>query len=133
MSYYRESRNGEKVLTVTSFRERSMKKHVLIAAAVALAITSAPAAITPVAAADTVKIGFMNGCPGGRGIFGRYQWEGCQLAVDHLGNKMAGMNVEVFKADTQHKPDVGRTINSSSNLASGSTITPDPFSLFFNL
>ena len=110
MSYYRESRNGEKVLTVTRFRERSMKKHALIAAAVALAITSAPAAITPVAAADTVKIGFMNGFPGGRGIFGRYQWEGFQLALDHLGNKMAGMNVEVFKADTQHKPDVGRTI-----------------------
>ena len=86
-----------------------MKKQLLILGAAAAIFTAGPGVISPVVS-ETVKIGFMNGFPGGRGIFGRYQWEGFQLALDHLGNKMGGMNVEVMKADTQHKPDVGRTI-----------------------
>ena len=87
-----------------------MKKQFIMVAALA-AFIGAPVVSVPAMAADTtVKIGFMNGFPGGRGIFGRYQWEGFNLALDHLGNKMGGMDVKVFKADTQHKPDVGRTI-----------------------
>ena len=52
----------------------------------------------------------MQGFAGGRGIFGRYGFEGFELALDHLGGKFGGMDVELTKKDTQHKPDVGRTI-----------------------
>ena len=86
-----------------------MKKQVLIAAASAAAIVATPAAFAPVSAAG-VKVGYMQGFAGGRGIFGRYGFEGFELALDHLGGKLGGMDVEVIKKDTQHKPDVGRTI-----------------------
>jgi branched-chain amino acid transport system substrate-binding protein len=86
-----------------------MKKQVLIAAASAAAIVTAPAAFAPVAA-EGVKVGYMQGFAGGRGIFGRYGFEGFELALDHLGGKFGGMDVELTKKDTQHKPDVGRTI-----------------------
>ena len=86
-----------------------MKNQVLVAAATAAAIVTAPAAITPVAA-EGVKVGYMQGFAGGRGIFGRYGYEGFELALDHLGGKLGGMDVELIKKDTQHKPDVGRTI-----------------------
>lgn len=86
-----------------------MKNQVLVAAAAAAAIVTAPAVTAPVAA-ESVKVGYMQGFAGGRGIFGRYGFEGFELALDHLGGKLGGMDVELSKKDTQHKPDVGRTI-----------------------
>ena len=86
-----------------------MKKSVLVAAVATMAFLTA-SATTP-SFAEGVKVGFMNGFPGGRGIFGRYQWEGFMLAVeDHLGGKLGGLTAEVIKKDTQHKPDVGRQV-----------------------
>ena len=86
-----------------------MKKSVLVAAVATMAFLTAPA--TTPSFAEGVKVGFMNGFPGGRGIFGRYQWEGFMLAVeDHLGGKLGGLTAEVIKKDTQHKPDVGRQV-----------------------
>ena len=87
-----------------------MKKSVLFAAAAATTALMAVPTATP-SFAESVKVGFMNGFPGGRGIFGRYQWEGFMLAVeDHLGGKLGGMTAEIIKKDTQHKPDVGRQV-----------------------
>lgn len=86
-----------------------MKNQVLVAAAAAAAIVTAPAVTAPVAA-EGVKVGYMQGFAGGRGIFGRYGFEGFELALDHLGGKLGGMDVELTKKDTQHKPDVARTI-----------------------
>ena len=61
-----------------------MKNQVLVAAAAAAVIVTAPAVTAPVAA-ESVKVGYMQGFAGGRGIFGRYGFEGFELALDHLG------------------------------------------------
>jgi len=89
-----------------------MKNRMMVAAVTATAMAAVPAAVTPAVADDhkTVKVGYMQGFAGGRGIFGRYGFEGFELAIEHLGGKLGGMDVEVIKKDTQHKPDVGRTI-----------------------
>lgn len=91
-----------------------MKHRILVAAVAAAVMAATPVAITP-AFADghghkKVKVGFMQGFAGGRGIFGRYSFEGFELALEHLGGKLGGMEVELHKKDTQHKPDVARTI-----------------------
>ena len=84
-------------------------KKLLWGVAAAAVLAAAPGASPSLA--DGVKVGFLNGFSGGRGIFGRYQWEGFMLAVeDHLGGKLGGLKPEVIKKDTQHKPDVGRQI-----------------------
>ena len=85
-----------------------MKKPLLLAVAATVALTAGPV-VSP-SVADGLKVGYMNGFAGGRGIFGRYQWEGFMLAVDQLGGKLGGMETEIIKKDTQHKPDVGRQI-----------------------
>ena len=74
---------------ITVKKGRIMKNQVLVAAAAAAAIVTAPAVTAPVAA-ESVKVGYMQGFAGGRGIFGRYGFEGFELALDHLGGKLGG-------------------------------------------
>ncbi|MGB0631520.1 MAG: ABC transporter substrate-binding protein, partial [Alphaproteobacteria bacterium] len=84
-----------------------MTHKILVAAITATAMAAVPVAVTPAIADNhkTVKVGYMQGFAGGRGIFGRYGFEGFELAIEHLGGKLGGMDVEVIKKDTQHKPD----------------------------
>ena len=87
-----------------------MKIKLILASSLAVA---ASLAITPppvVAQDNEVRVGFMNGFPGGRGIFGRDQRDGFLLALDHLGGKLGGLPTKVIIGDTQHKPDVGRQV-----------------------
>ncbi len=78
-----------------------MKKLVLAAGA-ALALTAAPAS------AQSVKIGFVNTFSGPTAVIGNDMRDGFELALDHLGRKMAGKPVEVIYEDDQQKPDVGK-------------------------
>ncbi|MAF49651.1 MAG: ABC transporter substrate-binding protein [Rhodospirillales bacterium] len=87
-----------------------MKTKLLMTAALA-ALTALPMQAQPASAEDKeVRVGFMNGFPGGRGIFGRDQRDGFLLALDHLGGKLGGLPAKVIIGDTQHKPDVGRQV-----------------------
>lgn len=70
-------------------------------AAVALAFSA------PVAAQQKIKIGFITTFTGPQGIMGQYMKESVELALDHLGHKMGGFDVEVVYGDDQLKPDVG--------------------------
>ena len=79
-----------------------MKLKVLSLAA-AVAISSGVAS-----AADTVKIGFLNTFSGKAAVFGKHAKDGFELGLDHVGRKMSGLDVEVFYADDQRKPDVAR-------------------------
>ena len=77
------------------------------------AIVSVPLAATALAfpplapAQDKIKIGFITTLSGPPGIIGKHMRDSVELALDHLGHKMAGIPVEVVYGDDQQKPDVG--------------------------
>ena len=60
-----------------------------IAIAAAAAMTATPAV------AKTYKIGFINTFSGGAAIYGKHQKDSLELALDHLGRKIGGLDVEV--------------------------------------
>src|SRR5271157_2269933 len=65
-------------------------------------------ALTPAAAQESVKIGFVSTFSGPVAVLGEDMRNAFELALDHLGRKMAGKPVEVIYEDDQIKPDVGR-------------------------
>ena len=88
-----------------------MKAKLIAPAVLAAAMLAAPALVAPANAQDTeVRVGFMVGLTGGRGIFGEQQKNGFDLALDHLGGKIGGLPTKVIFGETQHKPDVGRQV-----------------------
>ena len=70
----------------------------------ALAIALGQSAI----AADSIKIGFVNTFSGPAAAIGIDARNAFEVALDHLGHKMAGKTVEVIYEDDQQKPDVGK-------------------------
>ncbi len=81
-----------------------MKKQ-LFAAVAAVGLMLAPSV-----QAESVKIGFINTFSGGLAIFGKHQKDALELALDHLGRKLGGKDVEMVYGDDQAKPDVGRQV-----------------------
>src|SRR5579883_844313 len=59
-------------------------------------------------AGDTIKIGFVSTFSGPTAVIGNDMRNSFELALDHLGRKMAGKPVEVIYEDDQQKPDVGK-------------------------
>ncbi len=55
-----------------------------------------------------IRIGFINTFSGGAAIYGKHQKDAVELALDHLGRKIGGLDVEMIYGDDQRKPDVGR-------------------------
>jgi branched-chain amino acid transport system substrate-binding protein len=80
-----------------------MKKLMTICAVTA-AMTVAPAM------AETVKVGYMTTLSGGAGIIGKQMQNGVELAMEHKGGKLGGMNAEIIYADDQRKPDVAKQL-----------------------
>ena len=64
----------------------------------------------PARAADPVKIGFITSLSGPAGVIGKHMKDSVELALDHLGRKMGGLDVEVIYGDDQRKPDVGKQL-----------------------
>src|SRR5262245_18389462 len=62
------------------------------------------------AAAQTVKIGFITTTSGPQGAIGEHMKNSVELALDHLGRKVGGLDVEVIYGDDQVKPDVGKQL-----------------------
>src|SRR5579859_550856 len=79
-----------------------MKTVFWLAGATALALSY------PAAAGDTIKIGFVSTFSGPTAVIGNDMRNSFELALDHLGRKMAGKPVEVIYEDDQQKPDVGK-------------------------
>ncbi|HSA90743.1 MAG TPA: ABC transporter substrate-binding protein [Burkholderiales bacterium] len=77
--------------------------HCLLAGAVAAALTFA----TPAVAQQKIKIGFISTFSGPQGVMGQYMKDSVELALDHLGRKVGGLEVEMVYGDDQFKPDVG--------------------------
>ena len=76
----------------------------LIAIAAAASIASTPVT------AETLKIGFINTFSGGAAIYGKHMKDALELALDHKGRKIGGLDVKVIYGDDQRKPDVGRQV-----------------------
>ncbi len=71
----------------------------------ALAMMGAPAMAN---AADAVKIGFVTTLTTGAGAIGEDMRNAVDLAVEHLGGKMAGRDIEVIYEDDGFKPEIGK-------------------------
>ena len=56
----------------------------------------------------SVKIGFIDTFSGPTAVIGNDMRNSFELALDHLGRKMAGLPVEVVYEDDQQKPEVGK-------------------------
>ncbi len=67
-------------------------------------------AAAPAAAQDKIKIGFITTLSGPQGVIGEDMKNSVELALDHLGRKIAGREVEVIYGDDQVKPDVGKQL-----------------------
>jgi branched-chain amino acid transport system substrate-binding protein len=78
----------------------------------ALAVGIAAALLTagPALAQQKVEIGFISTFSGPVGAIGADMKNSVELALDHLGRKMAGLDVEVTYGDDQFKPDVGKQV-----------------------
>ena len=81
--------------------------HRFLAIACALALGAAG----PAFAQQKVKIGFITTLSGPQGVIGEHMKNSVELALDHLGRKMAGLPVEVIYGDDQFKPDVGKQVS----------------------
>src|SRR6185295_14297392 len=64
----------------------------------------------PARAADPLKIGFITSLSGPAGVIGKHMKDSVELALDHLGRKVGGMETEVIYGDDQRKPDVGKQL-----------------------
>lgn len=71
----------------------------------AMALLGAPAFA---AAADSVKIGFVTTLSTGAGAIGKDMRDAVDLAVEHLGGKMAGKDIEIIYEDDGFKPEIGK-------------------------
>jgi branched-chain amino acid transport system substrate-binding protein len=79
-----------------------MRKALLIAGA-ALLLAAGPA----VAQDNPVKIGFISTFSGPVAVIGNNMRDSFELALDHMGHKMAGRPVEVIYEDDGFKPETG--------------------------
>ncbi len=67
-------------------------------------------AVIPAAAQEKVRIGFITTLSGPQGVIGEDMKNSVELALDHLGRKIGGLDVEIIYGDDQVKPDVGKQL-----------------------
>jgi branched-chain amino acid transport system substrate-binding protein len=75
-----------------------------------LALLAALLATSPAAAQEKVKVGFITTLSGPQGVIGEDMRNSVELALDHLGRKLGGLDVEMIYGDDQVKPDVGKQL-----------------------
>jgi branched-chain amino acid transport system substrate-binding protein len=72
----------------------------------AMLFAAALAAGANVHAQEPVRIGFLAEFSGPQGVLGQDQYDGFMLAVERNGGKLGGVPVQVFREDSQLKPEV---------------------------
>jgi len=77
------------------------------AATIAATIVVGALALQP-ASAQSVKIGFVSTFSGPQAAIGEDMRRSVELALEHLGGKIAGKPIEIVYEDDQFKPDVGK-------------------------
>ncbi len=79
-------------------------RKILLAAGTALLLAAGPA----MAQQKPIKIGFVSTFSGPVAVIGNDMRNSFELALDHMGHKMAGRPVEVIYEDDGFKPEVGK-------------------------
>ncbi len=77
-------------------------KRLLVAAALAAMLAS------PAAFARNVKIGFVTTLTTGAAVIGRDMQDAVNLALEQIGGKMGGLDVDVIFEDDGFKPEIGK-------------------------
>jgi len=80
-----------------------MFKKSMVGLVSAVALMAAPSL-----AAEKVKIGFVTTLTTPAGVMGKDMKEAVELAYDHIGGKMGGLDVEIIFEDDGFKPDIGK-------------------------
>ena len=80
-----------------------MMRKTLLAATAALLLAASPA----MAQKKSIKIGFVSTFSGPVAVIGNNMRDSFELALDHMGRKMAGLPVEVIYEDDGFKPATG--------------------------
>ena len=62
----------------------------------------------PAFAADRVKVGFVTTLTTPAGVIGKDMIDAVNLAMEHIGGKMAGLDVELVVEDDAFKPEIGK-------------------------
>jgi branched-chain amino acid transport system substrate-binding protein len=78
-------------------------KYLIAALTLIVGVTGAPAF-----AAETVKIGFVTTLTTPAGVIGRDMVDAVNLALEHIGGKMGGLDVELIVEDDGFKPEIGK-------------------------
>ncbi len=78
--------------------------------ALSLGLITALVAAAPAVAQQKLKIGFITTLSGPQGVIGEHMRQSVELALDHLGRKVGGLDTEVIYGDDQVKPDVGKQL-----------------------
>lgn len=74
----------------------------------ALLLAAAALAASPaMAQQQKLKIGFITTLSGPTGGIGKHMKDSVEIALEHLGGKVGGLETEVIFGDDQQKPDVG--------------------------
>jgi branched-chain amino acid transport system substrate-binding protein len=68
-------------------------------------------AAAPASAQQKLKIGFISTFSGPGGVIGADMRNSVELALDHLGRKVGGLETEIIYGDDQQKPDVGKQVS----------------------
>jgi branched-chain amino acid transport system substrate-binding protein len=89
-------------------RRKAMREGITMRTALLLAGAAALALASPALAGDSIKIGFVSTFSGPTAVIGNDMRNSFEVALDHLGRKMAGKPVEVIYEDDQQKPDIGK-------------------------
>ncbi len=64
--------------------------------------------VLPAAAAEKVKIGFVTTLTTPAAVIGNDMKDAFDLAYEHIGGKMAGLDMEISYEDDGFKPDIGK-------------------------
>lgn len=79
--------------------------------ALAAALVASLFGAAPALAQQKVKIGFISTFSGPGGVIGADMRNSVELALDHLGRKVGGLETEVIYGDDQQRPDVGKQVS----------------------
>ena len=80
----------------------------MITRAIRSVLIASAIAVTGAAQADSVKIGFVTTLTTPAAVIGEDMKNSVELALEHIGNKMGPLDVELIFEDDGFKPDIGK-------------------------
>jgi len=80
----------------------------MIIKAIRILLVASAIIVTGAARADSVKIGFVTTLTTPAAVIGEDMKNSVELALEHIGNKMGPLDVELIMEDDGFKPDIGK-------------------------